>query len=136
MVASAEKIIMLRNTDFNDWSYSYDPDEVYLPPTNCIIESFVLSDIDNDWDNDVLIGLRNVTTKDSTLLSILKISGDGFDKDVDIDLKEIGTKAIAVADITHDNLPDIIIGSVSFYFNTPSRYLFDDCSLTVHNLSG
>lgn len=116
MVASAEKIIMLRNTDFNDWSYSYDPDEVFLPPTNCIIESFVLADIDDDWDYDLLIGLRNMTTKDSALLSIFKNSGDGFDKDVDIDLKEIGTKAIAVADVTHDNLSDIIIGSVSFDF--------------------
>lgn len=129
MVASKERIIILRNKDKNDWSYSYDPNEDLLPPTNCTIESFILSDINRDGDNDVLIGLRNMTSKGSTLLRILKNSGGKFQKVyVDIDLNGIGTKAIAVADVTHDKFPDIIIGSVSFDFNTPSRKLINDGS--------
>lgn len=126
MVASTEKIIILRNTDKNDWSYS---NEVILLPTKCTIESFVLSDIDYDGDKDALVGLRNMTTSGSTLLRICKNSGNGiFDEDepIDIDLKGIGTRAIAVADVNHDLRPDIIIGSVSFDFNTPSRELIDD----------
>lgn len=119
MIASKERIIILRNTDKNDWSYSYD----LLPPAKCAIESFILSDIDNDGDNDALIGLRNTTGEGSTLLRILKNLGDGvFDKDVvDIDLNDIGTKAIAVADVNHDDFPDIIVGSVSFDIRNPSR---------------